>query len=81
MANVTKPGFGWGWLAAVAVLCAAVFAVGHVFSDALSSRVVEVSDAKPLGDAGPLSEEARYKIPVSISQPKRGPADALVDRP
>lgn len=72
MSDVTKRDLGGGWLVLAVLVCLGGFAAGYLAQE----RSTE-TDA-PVIASGPLSKEVRYKIPVSIAQPKRGPQDALV---
>jgi len=76
MSKVKKFGLDWRWFVVGGLACAGLFQVGEWAGPSLG--LPADLDAPPLFDPEPLSDEVRFKVPVSISQPKRGPEDALV---
>ncbi len=76
MSKFVKYGRNWRWFLVGGLACAGLFQLGGWAGPSLGAPMDP--SASPLFDPNPLSDEARYKIPVSTSQPKRGPDDAAV---
>lgn len=76
MSKVKMFGLDWRWFVIGGLAFAGLFQIGEWAGPSLG--VPADLDAQPAFDPEPLSDEVRFKVPVSISQPKRGPDDALV---
>ncbi len=74
MSKDTNDRLHWGWVLTATLFFGAAFGLGRM----VGGLPAPVPDELRTADASPLHEDKRYKIPVSMSQPTRGPADALV---
>ncbi len=66
----------WGWALAATLAFGAAYAAGSL--SGVDPGSLTAGSVAPARDETPISEDQRYKIPVSMSQPARGAAHPLV---